>query len=67
VRSIQGLSAHAGRSDLLQWLSHFRQPPRRLIVTHGEEKAALALAEEIRTRMGWEVTVPQYMDEISLS
>ena len=67
VRSIQGLSAHAGRSDLLQWLSHFRQPPRQLIVTHGEEKAAMALAEEVRTQMGWQVTVPNYMDELPLS
>ena len=67
VRTIQGLSAHAGRSDLLAWLSHFKQPPRQLIVTHGEEKAALGLAEEVRRRMGWQVEVPQYMDTIELA
>ena len=66
VRSIQGLSAHAGRSDLLQWLSHFDKPPRRLIVTHGEEKSALALADEVRRTKAWDVVVPQYMDEIAL-
>lgn len=67
VRTIQGLSAHAGRADLLAWLSHFKQPPRQLIVTHGEEKAALALGEEVRTRMGWKVVVPQYLDTLELT
>ncbi len=66
VRQIHGLSAHAGRSDLLDWLGNFKQPPRRLLVTHGEEKAALALAAEVRARKGWEVTVPRQLDTLTL-
>jgi metallo-beta-lactamase family protein len=66
VRQIQGLSAHAGRSDLLAWLGHFQKPPRRLIVTHGEEEAALALAAEVRRRMGWDVAVPSQFDAMTL-
>ena len=66
VKQIHGLSAHAGRSDLLQWLSNFEKPPRRLIVTHGEEKSALALADEVRRTKGWDVVVPQYMDVLTL-
>jgi len=66
IEQIQGLSAHAGHSDLLEWLGYLQQPPRRLIVTHGEETAALALAEEVRQRMQWRVSVPKYLEEITL-
>ncbi len=64
VRRIHGLSGHADRRQLLYWLEHFRVPPGRLFLTHGEESAALALAETIRDRFGWEATVPRYRETI---
>jgi len=66
IEQIQGLSAHAGQSDLFEWLGHLKKPPRQLIVTHGDEKVALALADEVRQRMRWKVAVPKYLEEIHL-
>lgn len=61
VRRIYGLSAHAGRQELLHWLGHFQGAPKHLFLTHGEEKAALKLARQIRDEWGWEVQVPTYL------
>jgi metallo-beta-lactamase family protein len=66
VAQLYGLSAHAGRSDLLKWLGYFRQPPRQLFLTHGEEKVALGLADHVSLTMKWKVSVPQYRDCVEL-
>ena len=67
VRQIQGISGHADRAGLLQWLNHFRQPPRQIFITHGEEQASLALAEQVRQQMGWNVSVPEYRETVTLN
>ncbi len=66
IKSIDGLSAHADRSGLSDWLSPLEAPPRRLFLTHGEEDASLALARTIRDRLGWEATVPEYASVVDL-
>ena len=63
VRAILGLSAHAGRSDLLRWLRGFSRPPKRLFLTHGEESVSLAFAERVREELHWDVVVPEYLEE----
>lgn len=59
VHTIGGLSAHADRQALLAWASYFRKAPARTFVVHGEESAALAFADALRTQHGWDVTVPE--------
>jgi metallo-beta-lactamase family protein len=66
IERIDGLSAHADRNGLIDWLGHFESPPRRLFLTHGEEEASLALARTIRDRLGWEATVPEYGASVDL-
>lgn len=66
IRSIDGLSAHADRKGLIDWLSHLKTPPRKLFLTHGEEDASLALARTIKERLGWEATVPVFGDSFDL-
>ena len=63
VRQIFGFSGHADSTDLLRWLSHFQKPPRRLFLTHGDEGASLCLRDEIKRHLGWNVAVPEYLDE----
>jgi metallo-beta-lactamase family protein len=67
VRQTQGLSAHAGRSDLIHWLQGFQHAPSQLFLTHGEEETSLALAEEVRAKLGWNVSVPEYQEEVDLA
>jgi metallo-beta-lactamase family protein len=59
VASIDGLSAHADRSDLLRWLDGFEVPPAATWVVHGEPPAAAALAAAIAQRPGWRVAVAE--------
>jgi uncharacterized protein (TIGR00730 family) len=67
IEQLEGLSGHADRRELLQWLDHFQHPPRQLFLTHGDEQAALALQQTIRARFGFDVSVPGYGDEVLLS
>ncbi|MFC5300720.1 MBL fold metallo-hydrolase RNA specificity domain-containing protein [Azospira restricta] len=67
IHTIGGLSAHADQAALLGWLRHFRQPPARTYVVHGEPAAAGAFAEAIRSQLGWEnVEIPGYRAEMPL-
>lgn len=60
IEQIFGFSGHGDRSDLLAWLSSFQQRPRQVFLTHGEEKASLALARDIENEFQWNVSVPAY-------
>ena len=66
VHQIQGFSAHADRSALLRWLGSLKTPPRRVILTHGEDGAIRSLAEAVRSRLGWETAVPDYLETLEL-
>ena len=66
VEQIDGFSGHADRAALLRWASSFGTPPRRLFLTHGEEDAALSLAEAVRQEAGWKVDVPEYQEVVEL-
>ncbi len=57
IHTLGGLSAHADRRALLDWMGAIARPPERTFIVHGEERAALSLAEAVGAR-GWPVTVP---------
>jgi metallo-beta-lactamase family protein len=52
-----GLSAHAGRSELLRW-AHSAPPPRGAFVTHGEPEASAALAGALAEAWGARPELP---------
>jgi metallo-beta-lactamase family protein len=58
VFTIGGMSAHADRSALLGWLSHFRRPPGQTWVVHGEAIPAQSLCDAVNARPGWRAAVP---------
>lgn len=66
VVQLGGFSAHADRDELMVWLGRLKRAPRHVFVTHGEEPVSKAFAEYLRARTGWNVSVPQYMDEVIL-
>ena len=53
IYTIGGLSAHADQAALLEWLKHFKRPPQRTFVVHGEQDTAEIFATTIRDRLGW--------------
>ncbi len=62
VTKINGFSAHADRGGLGRWLDGFRNPPRRLFVTHGDADVAADFAERVRRERRWTVEVPEYLE-----
>jgi metallo-beta-lactamase family protein len=59
VATINGLSAHADRSELLEWAGHFKKRPHHTYIVHGEEDASLSLADALRQQGFQDVNVPQ--------
>jgi metallo-beta-lactamase family protein len=66
LEQIEGFSAHAGKNDLIRWLDHFKHPPGRVFLTHGEEKAILSLSGLLRSKGDWKVEAPGYQEEFEL-
>ena len=58
VYTIGGLSAHADREDLLAWAGGFRARPEKVFVAHGEESVSTGFAGLLKSRFGWDTTVP---------
>jgi metallo-beta-lactamase family protein len=63
---LQGMSAHADRVGLMQWLRGAPQPPEMVYVTHGEPEAADALRYSIEHELGWAARVPEHLETVQL-
>jgi metallo-beta-lactamase family protein len=66
VWTINGFSAHAGQSQLLDWLGNFQNKKMPVFLVHGEAGAQDVLASLIREKLGFDVTIPEYLEEITL-
>ncbi|MHC5002792.1 MAG: MBL fold metallo-hydrolase RNA specificity domain-containing protein [Planctomycetota bacterium] len=67
IERLDGLSAHAGRDELMRWLGGFASPPRQLFLTHGEADVMLQLAGHIRDELGWDAVMPEYEQIIEIA
>jgi len=66
IIEIGQLSAHAGRSELLRWLSKFQAPPKQTFLVHGEPVALQSLHDAIAAEYKWPVTIPDYLQTVEL-
>jgi metallo-beta-lactamase family protein len=66
IETLDGLSAHADRGEILRWLQASEARPGRVHLVHGEPDARDALAASIRERMGLDVNCPDYLDKVEL-
>lgn len=67
VHTLGGFSAHAGQTQLLQWLDGFRAPaPRRVYLVHGEPEKSRILAEKIAERTAIEAIIPEPGETVTL-
>lgn len=66
VADLHNTSAHADYGEILDWLRHFKTPPRTTFITHGEPSAAAALQTKIEAELGWTAVVPEYLDTVAL-
>ncbi len=66
IYTIGGLSAHADRDALLDWLRHFKKPPHHTFIVHGESSTAEDFANHVRDQLDWNVRVPELQEEVEL-
>jgi metallo-beta-lactamase family protein len=66
IWTINGFSAHAGQNQLLEWLGNFQNKKMPVFLVHGEAGAQDVLASLIREKLGFDVTIPEYLEEITL-
>ena len=67
IAQIYGFSGHADHDGLMRWISHFKEPPKRVFLTHGEEQVALKLAAEISQKLGYAAEAPGYQQVVELA
>ena len=66
VKRIEGFSAHAGKDELFDWVTNIKKAPRRIFITHGEEKAAEHFSKYLHEKTGWNTFVPEYKETVIL-
>jgi len=66
IHKLGGFSAHAGQTDLLKWFNDLAPVRPGVVLTHGEEKSRIPLAEIIRRRYGLQPFLPKYGESIEL-
>lgn len=69
IRSISGFSAHADEGELLAWLRHFAEAPRRprrVFLVHGDPDAEAALEPRVR-ELGLEPYRPDWQEIVDLT
>lgn len=66
IYTINGFSAHAGQSQIIDWLKHFESPHMQIFLVHGEYSAQQALQKRIEEEFGYDVIIPEYLEEAIL-
>lgn len=67
IVNFQGLSSHADRDHLLNWIADFKEPkPQHVFVVHGDREVAPFFAQTIQN-MGFTAHAPQYTEVYDLS
>jgi uncharacterized protein len=66
VVTIAGLSAHAGRSELLDFINRCQPRPNKIIINHGEQSKCLDLASTVYKLNHIETVVPKNLETIRL-
>ena len=66
VKTITGLSGHAGRAELIRYLSTCDPKPKKIIIVHGEVSKCLDLASSIHKIAKIETSAPKNLEVIRL-
>ena len=60
-------SAHAGKSELMRWMTGLQVPPKQVYMTHGEPQAAQSLQQAVAEKFRWKAAVARYLDAVEIA
>ena len=66
VETLNGLSSHSGRNELLQFINRMNPKPKRIIINHGEVSKCLDLASTLYQQNRIETVAPRNLETIRL-
>lgn len=58
IRKITGLSGHADKAGLIEWLEGFEEKPKRVFVVHGEDSVCKSFVECLKVEHGQKAYAP---------
>lgn len=66
IYSLEGFSGHADKEGLLEWLSAFHKPPKKIFLVHGETDSKKGFAATVKHVLGYDCTVIEDVSEFNL-
>ncbi len=66
IIQMENTSAHADYAEMLAWLAHLKNAPKKVFITHGEKASAESLKVKIEQKFHWNCVVPDYLDKEKL-
>lgn len=58
IMAFQGLSGHADKKGLIEWLEGFQEKPRKVFIVHGEDTVCTSFAECLKYEHGYDTYAP---------
>lgn len=58
IKKLTGLSGHADKAGLIEWLEGFKEKPRRVFVVHGEDSVCKSFVECLQVEHGQKAYAP---------
>lgn len=66
IKQIRGLSGHADKNGLIEWVQGFEEKPRKVFVVHGEDSVCTSFAECLKIEHGLHANAPYSGSEFNL-
>ena len=66
IEVMAGISGHADRDMMLEWLGHRDHPPKKVFVNHGDDEVCDHFAAAVTEKLGYTATAPFSGDEFDL-
>ncbi|MBQ8030937.1 MAG: MBL fold metallo-hydrolase [Butyrivibrio sp.] len=58
IKKLTGLSGHADKNGLIEWVKGFKVPPKKVFVVHGEDSVCSSFAQCLRDEYGFNTYAP---------
>ncbi|MCD6398504.1 MAG: beta-CASP ribonuclease aCPSF1 [Candidatus Aenigmarchaeota archaeon] len=66
VETVEGLSGHSDRNQLINYVYKLGDRPRKILLNHGEESKSIELAKSLHKLLKFETVVPKNLEIIRL-
>ena len=66
IETLSNSSSHADRTQLINWIKNIQTPPKKIFITHGQERSCEMLQAKIESELNYNTCVPYFGEEYDL-